>query len=307
MSAPSHPTARALAAHRERLRLETGQPHRADFADVMRRVVAHEHGGSWVDPKVVRLRAEPTTATPRDRAVTAPGRWSRLGWACVGAAAAAVVLLSIGTMLPGARGSQRLEVHVHAVLVDQVSSANIQEQARLRALNRAAQGPRPGPKAAERAPEPTQATTLVPPVPEPIPVPKRAPQPGPRTPHRVDWGTLNGEALAAWRGGDLEQALRGFARIANKGPTRYAELAYGELSLLTRKLRGKQAQYKLWRAYLRRFPKGRYADDWSAALCRVQTDPSACWANYLKQRPQGAHAAAARQSSSQAPRGGAQR
>lgn len=102
------------------------------------------------------------------------------------------------------------------------------------------------------------------------------------------------QAQRAWRNGDLGEAGRLFERIvAEGGRSRQAEMAYADLFALARQ-RG-QGQGKLWRAYLRRFPRGRFADDARAGLCRVAAADQRpeCWRRYLATFPDGSYRAEA--------------
>lgn len=104
---------------------------------------------------------------------------------------------------------------------------------------------------------------------------------------------LEAEALAAWRAGDLATAERLMLKIAKSGRTGRAELAYGDLFALARQRRGTVGQVAMWRDYLRRFPRGRFADDARGGLCRraeTSDDARACWADYLRHHPSGTHA-----------------
>ena len=113
---------------------------------------------------------------------------------------------------------------------------------------------------------------------------------------RTRLADLAAQAQREWRNGDLGEARRLFERIvAEGGRSRQAEMAYADLFALARQ-RG-QGQGKLWRAYLRRFPRGRFADDARAGLCRVASEnqQQGCWARYLAAFPKGSYRAEAEQ------------
>ncbi|HWB76024.1 MAG TPA: hypothetical protein VG755_13740 [Nannocystaceae bacterium] len=150
-------------------------------------------------------------------------------------------------------------------------------------------------------PAPVQPKTIV--TPQPIEVaPSLAPAPlepnTPRPDRRVVLDGLARDAEAMWRAGDLagaEKALRKI--IAQGGTSSRAELAYGDLFALARQLRGKDGPVAEWRGYLRRFPRGRFAEDARAGLCKhaeAADDARACWADYLRRHPSGSHATEAR-------------
>jgi len=111
---------------------------------------------------------------------------------------------------------------------------------------------------------------------------------------RTRLAELEERAQQAWRSGDLSEAQRLFTRVvAEGGRSRQAEMAYADLFALARQRGGGQS--KLWRAYLKRFPRGRFADDARAGLCRV-AKPDArpgCWQRYLETFPKGSYRAEA--------------
>jgi hypothetical protein len=89
---------------------------------------------------------------------------------------------------------------------------------------------------------------------------------------------LDARAQQRWAAGDLAGARKDFRAIVRIGGRRkQVELAYAELFALARQ--GGQPLPPLWRAYLRRFPKGRYAAEASAGLCRAASPQTRadCW------------------------------
>ena len=126
------------------------------------------------------------------------------------------------------------------------------------------------------------------------PRPKRTPKPA--TPEPVSapaedpLAALDREAQALWQQGRLRDAADKFAEIVQRAPgSRSAEAAYGDLFALENRLGGDAVS--LWRAYLRQFPRGRYADDARAGVCRREPEArrGACWSDYLVAHPDGAH------------------
>lgn len=146
-----------------------------------------------------------------------------------------------------------------------------------------------------RDPEPT-----IPRVRFVAPEPVAPPEPPPATeapPRRLDLDAVEREALVAWRANDLATAERLLLRIAKSGRSARAELAYGDLFSIARQRRGTAGQVAMWRAYLQRFPRGRFAEDARAGVCRRADDPAIardCWSDYLRDHPSGAHAAEAK-------------
>ena len=147
-------------------------------------------------------------------------------------------------------------------------------------------------------PEDTQETA---PAPDPRdspsdarPRPKRTPKPatpGPASaPAEDPLAALDREAQTLWQQGRLRDAADKFAEIVQRAPgSRTAEAAYGDLFALENRLGGDAVS--LWRAYLRQFPRGRYADDARAGVCRREPGAGrgACWSDYLVAHPDGAH------------------
>ncbi|MCA9711973.1 MAG: hypothetical protein KDK70_39420, partial [Myxococcales bacterium] len=126
-----------------------------------------------------------------------------------------------------------------------------------------------------------------------------APPAAPPAP-RVDRGARRREALqrldavasarlAAGDAAGAEEAYRAIVRKA--GQSGLAELAYGDLFTLAHGRRDRAAQQRLWREYLDDFPRGRFADDARAGLCRsLGGEPQAeCWTRYLDDFPTGAY------------------
>ena len=144
---------------------------------------------------------------------------------------------------------------------------------------------------------------------------EREPRPRPHKPERVTpppapsdtttpedpLSALDREAQARWQSGDLRGAADKFAEIVQRAPgSRAAETAYGDLFALENQLGGDLVS--LWRAYLRQFPRGRYADDARAGVCRRAPADAriSCWRDYLAAHPDGAHRPEAERAAEQA-------
>jgi hypothetical protein len=107
---------------------------------------------------------------------------------------------------------------------------------------------------------------------------------------------LDRRAQALWAAGDLEGAAALFTKITELGGSgAYLDLAYGDLFTLARQRGDETAQLELWAAYLERLPKGRFADDARAGLCRhaKPDELDSCWRAYLRDFPEGVHRRAA--------------
>ena len=148
----------------------------------------------------------------------------------------------------------------------------------------------PGDSVVETTPAP-ERSDAEPPVPgdslePPAPRPARKRRPAPPGP------ALEDEAQALWQRGELAAAEHKYRELLRTvDDPRRVDLAYGDLFALTRQMHGADAQTGVWREYLRRLPRGRFADDARAGLCQrtpVAARP-ACWQDYLTHHPEGAH------------------
>ena len=101
--------------------------------------------------------------------------------------------------------------------------------------------------------------------------------------------TLSTEAHALWKNGDLRGAEQRFETITKKGGRSVqVELAWADLFSLARQSGNDSRRTARWTAYLASFPRGRFADDARAGLCRAKKDP-VCWAAYLRDLPKGSY------------------
>jgi hypothetical protein len=216
-------------------------------------------------------------------------------------AAAAIVLVLIGgvvsAMIGG--GDSQLSTDLRAWAMNAVSLVRALESAPRPQPSSEASSPEESPaEASEPEPEsepelaaPSEATS------EPSDRPRvRARKRNDSTSSDDSLAELDARAQALWRAGDVDGAEQLFAEIVRRGGRgRWAELAYGELFSLARGQSAERRE-KLWRDYLASFPKGRYAEDARAGLCRRARDAEAdsCWSDYLEHHPEGTHAGEAR-------------
>lgn len=108
------------------------------------------------------------------------------------------------------------------------------------------------------------------------------------------WLELDRRAREAWRRGELAEARRLLGELTRSGAdAERVELAFGDLFVLARQAGDRPGLEAAWRAYLGRFPRGNFAEDASAGLCRGAAD-RACWAAHLAAWPEGNHAGEAR-------------
>lgn len=146
-----------------------------------------------------------------------------------------------------------------------------------------------------KAPAPkVEPEPLVEPEPEPEPPVEAEPEPEPEPKTRRSKAErlrlLDERAQARWKAGDVQGAqkiYRALVRTGGRHPR--VELAYAELFALGRQ-RGEDLA-PLWRAYLRRFPNGRYTRDAKAGLCRQASGSKRkqCWSEYAERFPESGH------------------
>lgn len=234
-----------------------------------------------------------TESRPAAPSSARPSAASNLRWAMFGAAACALLLLLVGLTVSGVRALSEAS--------SPAQQAPATEHRESRGVVAPERSPRPVPRpsleATQRvAPAAPQAVDAAASQPRNRPAarpskPKAAPA-VPPVPPVPSWADKNAEALRAWRAGDRRRAQAIFEDIAAHGPTRMAQLAWGELSTLAYQLEGAEAQRAVRRAYLKAYPKGRFADDWSAALCRDAPAPEAaqCWGVHRRNFPDSRHA-----------------
>lgn len=243
------------------------------------------------------IDAEAAAACPGPTPVPAT-RWPRrLLW---GLAAAAAVLLAVS--------AQSILATRQAPSHDGANQAPLMERAADSAREAELLSPPPP------AREPRNGATPLPepaPLLQPEPVPEPAPEPALELPaapaEPVQKASklrparetladrlrrLDAEAEQAWQSGDFAGAERRYREILALAPgSRAADLSYGDLFTLSRQRSGPDEEQALWREYLAVFPRGRYADDARAGLCRrAAADARAgCWQQYLADFPDGVH------------------
>lgn len=142
--------------------------------------------------------------------------------------------------------------------------------------------PRTSPEQAVTTPGPRAART-----PRTVPTNRRR-----TAPTEPPEPTLEDEAQQLWERGELAAAERKYREVVRlAGDGRRAELAYGDLFVLARQMRGADGQTSVWREYLERFPRGRFAEDARGGLCKRATgdERTACWRAYLTHHPDGTH------------------
>jgi len=243
-----------------------------------------EHIESWVEAR--RLVPIPALVLPASssRLESGSGRRSVLVAAAVFAvAAAAVLLLVFVTDVTGLRPDEarpRTEAVMSSVPVgDSVESV---KQGRSRAEQRS---PTPKPETVETVETPVAVDPSADSA-QPVTDTRK---PRAAAPKPVSLAELDRRAQALWGKGEVREAQVLLEEIVRRGgKSKYAELAFGDLFTMAHSDRGSRGQSRLWRRYLARFPKGKYADDARASLCRAASG-SECWDAYLRDWPRGAH------------------
>lgn len=104
---------------------------------------------------------------------------------------------------------------------------------------------------------------------------------------------LSAEAHGLWKQGDVRGAEKGFEAITKEGGGGVqVELAWADLFSLARQSGDAARRTARWSAYLAAFPRGRFADDARAGLCRASKEAK-CWSAYLRDMPKGSYRAEA--------------
>jgi len=249
-----------------------------------------EHIESWVEAR--RLVPLPPLVLPASSSGADSGSGRRSVLVAAGvfvAAAAAVLLLIFGTDLTGLSADEAApptEAVMSSVPVG--NSVEPVEQGRSRVEQRS---PTLKPKAVETPPTVDPNADSAQPVTD-------TRKPRTAAPKSVPLAELDRRAQALWGKGEVREAQALLEEIVRRGgKSKYAELAFGDLFTMAHSDRGSRGQSRLWRRYLARFPKGKYADDARASLCRAASG-SECWDAYLRDWPRGAHRSEAKRRAS---------
>ncbi len=258
----------------------------AEFAALL----AEARAAIDVDVAAVRAAGPPPVPVPAVR----PAR-SR-GWMWLAAAAvAALTIVGVRPLL--SRGDAAVDPGNQAPWQDQASPPRYEATPAPEPAPVVRRAPEPEPEpepAVEAAPEPAvveEASEEVGETGPKEPVAKARPKPAAET-QAERLRRLGEEAESMWQAGDLAGAEARYRDIVRQAPgSRAADLAYGDLFSLARQRHGADAEATLWRAYLEAFPRGRYADDARAGLCRRAEGDArvTCWRAYLDEFPAGVH------------------
>ncbi len=107
---------------------------------------------------------------------------------------------------------------------------------------------------------------------------------------------LADRADTQWKAGDLAGAQTTLRQLVRRaGRSDRAQMAYADLFTIAKQRGADAERRKLFRAYLRKFPKGRFSEDARAGLCRSGSDPTRCWTKYLEQHPTGSYVSEAKE------------
>lgn len=227
-----------------------------------------------------RMRSIPLAPVPVRR--RSPSRWV-IG----GLVAAAAVVAAIGgyRFVELARQRDAMPTadqafHLEASPPDDGSVVEVEPESRV---------PSAKPKAVpELAPAPLEHTVAAPRTESPKALVRRA-----SGLDEDELRALSQEAHARWRSGDRRGAEERFETITKKGRRGVqVELAWADLFALARQSGDAKRRAARWKAYLAAFPRGRFADDARAGLCRT-SDDAKCWRAYLAAHAQGSYRAEA--------------
>ncbi|MEM6296788.1 MAG: hypothetical protein AAGA54_36315 [Myxococcota bacterium] len=222
---------------------------------------------------------------------TVPHRWTRTIVVGVLALAAAVVgALSLG-------GGSSLRPQAEQLSPQQAGFTAIDEAARAVAERRTAPEPQTTPTLSQSAPH-VETEPEVEPVADVEPEAAPVSTSSPRRSKKPDLGALAEAADRQWKAGDLVGARKLLETIVRRGGrSSRVEMAYADLFVMAKQSGRKAERSALFSAYLRKFPRGRFAEDARAGRCRLtgSNERAACWTRYLAAHPKGVYAAEARE------------
>ncbi len=248
-----------------------------------------------VDAELAALRRKGWPPVPVPKA----SQSSRRNWAAWISAAAAALLIAVASPML----ATRFEAARHSSQApwwERAASTTQEAVWREAPVAPAPKSPRPEPidEAPQQEPEAIEqaVTTVEPPPEQAVPKARKSDPPPAAETLPAQLRRLGGEAEQAWQSGDPAGAERKHREIIILAPgSRAADLSYGDLFTLARQRSGPEQEIALWHEYLAAFPRGRYADDARAGLCR-RAEPDArasCWQQYLADFPAGVHRAQA--------------
>ena len=255
---------------------------------------------------MMRIGAPAAAVSPQPAAANDTSMSMRRVWSTLLAAAAVLLLVGGSVAVAGVLATRdRAELAPHEAVLQGERAASLPSTTR---EHETEQTPRTPKAPVEVAPAPTEEPeeAVLEELDEPQATPvrrkprahrKAEPAPEPAAPEPT-LEELDAAAHAAWKAGDRAKAESIYRTIiARAGKGRLADLAYGDLFTLARQDKAPAREVALWKEYLGKFPKGRYADDARAGLCRRASDEAkqrTCWEDYLAQSPNGAHRAQAK-------------
>lgn len=226
-------------------------------------------------------------------------RKRRSPWAPVAAFAAAAAMAMILIEVPGvAQLGQSLQGQVASLASWNKEQASEPDGVATSRRNRASKGDRsldpvvPAQALAVGADEASLEEDLVPDTgPAEVVSVEHMDVPVPKKPSDA---SLMRQAHALWKKGKNKRAQRLFRRVAYRSSNRdSAQAAFADLFSIGRQLGGRSVLKREWTRYLKKFPKGRYAQDAQAGLCSMSENDAggrACWSIYLQRFPKGVYA-----------------
>lgn len=210
----------------------------------------------------------------------------------------------VASMAPWNRGAERNHDRVQAARAKERSRHEASSKANRFSETIAAPNPEASIDTFPIAPQIPliETSTAVEPVQDPPEPKKAASKPSRRV---LSDQALMHKAHRLWKSGNAKAAQRLLRKVAYRSSNEaLAQDAFADLFSIGREFGGRAILVKEWNRYLKRYPKGRFAQDAMAGRCLssdANDKSSQCWKLYLKRFPKGRYARKAKRALDETP------